>query len=291
MHADTLRTLQAPEMDNVPAHLSASNAQMIEDGFTDTLLFLLEGADACEKGHDERARELDDLLRSHASTHARSIAEQMHRAVPLNVEEGWVDHATPTEAAASDQTSVSAEITAASTSGPTIRVSTFKDAMIKPRGVRADPEDGEEDVSSGGARADVDGRSDAIKSHLHDILHDRCVHVDSGAFWNYQFCYSINLVQFHEDENSLLTIQLGRFSETETSWEVIGEGAEKAIVHDYSKDGAECEENGENRRAVVRFLCDRSLSNSAGIRVEVREPRLCQYQMDVYLSDLCEVLD
>lgn len=307
-------------MGKIPAHLSASHAQTLEDSFTDTLLFLMEGAEDCIARYDEHGKDLKALLQMPASSHARSIADQIRGAILLEndavasaesypvspdedttmvaameplleVETDTVAGTDTTGKPASDETGAAAP---GSTTAPRVRISTFADAKIKPRyfsgGVSSD-DDMSTPVEPTGPRHDGDGTLEAVKSRLDDVFHDRCVHIDVGTFWMYQFCYGLSLIQFHEQADSLVTIQLGRFLETPKSWEVVGDGPERAIVHDYSKDGAECADTGERRKALVRYLCDHSLSSDVGIRVELREPRLCQYELSVYLAELCDVLD
>ena len=70
-------------MGKIPAHLSASHAQTLEDSFTDTLLFLMEGAEDCIARYDEHGKDLKALLQMPASSHARSIADQIRGAILL----------------------------------------------------------------------------------------------------------------------------------------------------------------------------------------------------------------
>ncbi len=302
---------QPPEMGIIPAQLSASNAQTLEDSFTDTLLFLIEGAEECSEPWEKHVKELKALLQRPDSSHARSIADQIRGAVLLgndaasgkdlhsgspradtDIATGSGDsHAIAVRTGAIGTTATGLDGTGTATP-PRVRISTFADAAVKPEHFKGGDlsDDASGRAQPTGARPEDDGTASAIRSRLHDVLHDRCVHVDMGTFWAYQFCYGVSLIQFHEEQDSLLTVQLGRFSETPSSWDVVGEGPEKSIVHDFGTEGAACAETGERRRALVRYLCDPSLSSDVGIRVEVHEPRLCEHELKVYLADLCDLL-
>jgi hypothetical protein len=296
-------------MGTVPAHLSASNAQALEDSFTDTLMFLIEGAEECSPLHDKNGKDLKALLqRPPPSSHARGIADQIRDAILLQndavsstglhpvspeADAAVVSAVMPVMAVETGTTlSDGTGATAVTTSPAKVRISTFADATVKTKYVSgADVSyDPSAQAQPTGTRPEDDGTARAIKSRLHEILHDRCLHIDMGTFWTYQFCYGVSLIQFHEEGDSLQTMQLGRFSETPSSWDVVGEVPEKSIVHDFGAEGAVCAETGQRRRALVRYLCDHNLSSDVGIRVEVHQPRPCEHEFKVYLADLCDII-
>ena len=132
-----------------------------------------------------------------------------------------------------------------------------------------------------------------VRSRLDDVLHDRCVHVDAGAFWAYQFCYG---------RQSDSVPRGGGFSRDDSARSVFGNSVSpgrwwarvpkgRSFTTLAVRMGAACAETGERRRALVRYLCEPTPSSDVGIRVEVREPRLCEYELSVYLAELCDVLD
>lgn len=280
---------QPPDMPAIPSYLTASNAQMIEDAYTETLVYLLETSERCNDGQDgridEQADELEVLLRKHSSSHARGIADQMRAAVRLEL---------PNEGAGSvadsqkDTSLVEADEVAGTVNAkhvdPIIWISDFANAAV--------PMKEHEKELAEKMKASMEDNDDEVKAELYDIMHDRCVHVDVSTYWTYQFCYGIGLLQYHKDESekSVTTIRLGYFAETPESWTLVGDGTNRAVVHDYSANAAECFETNEPRKATVRFLCDDTLSNNAGIRVEVSEPELCKYEVAVFLADLCPIL-
>ena len=302
---------EVPETGAIPTHLTASNAQMVEDAYTETLMFLMDGADRCGRGTDEATTELDSLLRSHASSHARSIADQMRGAASVLDDVGGA-------ADSSDKMETSDKTAAGTTKGaqtqgddtsivkvePTIKVTTFADASIrlKPEDITRAAELTLPNEFEDGVYHDIHDDdfllefAEIVKAELYDILHDRCVHVETASYWTHQFCYGASLIRFHEDETSLTTIPLGQFEEREDSWTVTGEGADRAVVHDYSKGAAPCFEGDDPdpkpRKTTVRYLCDDSLSRlGAGIRAELNQPATCEVELVVFLGELCYIFD
>jgi hypothetical protein len=287
----------------IPVYLSASNAQLLEDTYSDSLLFLLSTLDSCDV--EGQKRELDELLRSHGSVHARSLADQMNAAVYLG---------TSRLAESADEKSIIVAHEVDAETPTKVIIGTHADAVVPitkivkdvPDAERTvdDKQDDHEPYDSTEVRDTMSAADDhklPARIVLDEILHDRCIYADTGGYWTYQFCYGLGVVQFHEEEEEEYThsIDLGHFAQASSSWKIqTGQGNIKYVLHEYS-DGAECAETGEARKTIVRYLCsDSNEAPAAGssppnplVTVTVTEPELCVYRLDIWLKDLlCEEL-
>ena len=161
--------------------------------------------------------------------------------------------------------------------------------------------------------------SSLIEKRLWDLLSDTCLYVSAG-YWAYEFCYQSSLLQYHFKNNkdtSPWVISLGVFTDSAFEQNVVEgtslwpPGVSVSFVRYYFENGNNCELTGETgvspghskgsrekntkserlvgsivgRQTEVRFMC----SPDKYRHMTVDEPEQCQYLLEIYLPEICEL--
>lgn len=277
------------EFNSIPAYLSAKNAQLLEDTYTEIFTSVLSMN--CYREHmgtELNAKSsLIKLFNEHSTSHAK-LASQLQQAIgPITLKIFTPESLSRIEKLGESVVSL---------------VTTFQRATVPLARLTT------EDYPSALKPPDLLKLKDenSPQSLLWDILHDRCLYVYLG-YWNYQFCYGISVVQYHVSDPATAaidaSIHLGSFVQEDGQWNPVQRESRlydsrhvPAILQTYA-DGSECilgPEDGENkdgpsvpRQAFVYFMC----SPDGQVHMIVNESPQCSYNIEVYLPDLCQSVD
>lgn len=127
---------------------------------------------------------------------------------------------------------------------------------------------------------------DIIKS----VLNQTCIYFPNG-FWTYSLCHKNNrtvISQFYKTDERLVIYNLGSVHDNDISTNI------QLLYNDYGyyiseilDSGDICDITGYPRKTEIHYICDPMSSNP---KINwLRETRICQYQIEVSLPELCNL--
>ncbi|RWS15814.1 Endoplasmic reticulum lectin 1-like protein [Dinothrombium tinctorium] len=126
---------------------------------------------------------------------------------------------------------------------------------------------------------------------------DLCLHGGTG-WWKYKFCYGEKVEQYHEERpGQKTTILLGKWDvDNHIKWMKQNpkklknsDKTPKQVSHLYS-GGDICDTTGKPRQVEVKLKCRYIKGNPESVALYLREPKPCDYILDVESPLVCHLL-
>ncbi|KAL0267438.1 UNVERIFIED_CONTAM: hypothetical protein PYX00_009710 [Menopon gallinae] len=125
-----------------------------------------------------------------------------------------------------------------------------------------------------------------------------CIQGDAG-WWNYEFCYGKNVIQYHvEKDGSKTVVNLGNFIKSaHIDWLNANPhklpkplSTRKHVSHYYS-GGDICDKTGKPRQTEVKLKCvDGTNTGQGAVSLYLIEPKTCQYILVVESQLICHII-
>lgn len=154
----------------------------------------------------------------------------------------------------------------------------------------------ERDSSSGNSQQDKDNLQNTLEDTLNEAVHvlsevlDGYCIIYRNGFWNYRYCPGNELVQLHNDsmDPQTLSYTLGRAKpeldrrEFQLLYNELG-----YYVSEIVGMGDICDVTGAHRLVEVQYVCGET-HGIANIQW-IRETKICQYEMQISVPELCNL--